>query len=181
MPTDPTLDSELATAIRRTRLVVFDFDGVFTDNTVYVFEDGREAVRCWRGDGIGLSRMKNLGIDCMILSTEVNPVVTARARKLAIACIQGQTDKRAALDLILAEKSLSFEQVAYLGNDINDLDCLAAVGLPMVVADAHADIADVARYRTQAPGGHGAVREVCDLFQRTLATDGDRKAETMRQ
>ncbi len=172
------MDPALAEIIRGIRLVVFDFDGVFTDNTVYVFEDGREAVRCWRGDGLGLARMKDLGIDCMILSTEVNPVVSARARKLGLACVQGQPDKLAALKDILAQKVLAPGQAAYVGNDINDAGCLELVGLPAVVGDADAEILGLARYRTEAPGGRGAVREVCDLFQRILAAD---REETMEK
>ncbi len=178
MRAEDALDQDLAAAIRDVRLMVFDFDGVFTDNTVYVFEDGREAVRCWRGDGLGLSRIKDLGIDCMILSTEVNPVVTARAKKLGLPCVQGQPDKAAALKDILAEKSLAPDQVAYVGNDINDTGCLELAGLPMVVADAHADVLALGRYRTVAVGGHGAVREICDLFAGVLDADQTEKAET---
>jgi 3-deoxy-D-manno-octulosonate 8-phosphate phosphatase (KDO 8-P phosphatase) len=159
--TDSTLDS----VIRRIRLVVFDFDGVFTDNTVYVLEDGREAVRCWRSDGLGLAKLPGLGIEAMILSTETNPVVAARAAKLKLPCIQGQADKGAALEGILADKGVAAEDAAYVGNDINDADCLRRVGLPITVADAHADVASLAAYRTTATGGRGAVREICDLFE----------------
>ncbi len=74
--------------LAKIRLVAFDFDGVFTDNMVYVLEDGTEAVRCFRSDGLGLQKLKNLGIETVIISTEANPVVTARARKLKIRCIQ---------------------------------------------------------------------------------------------
>lgn len=162
------MDQALAETVRRLRLVVFDFDGVFTDNTVYVFEDGREAVRCWRGDGLGVARLMEKGIDCMILSTETNPVVTARARKLGMACIQGQPDKRRALETILAEKGLAPDQAAFLGNDVNDAGCLDLVGLAMVVADAHGDVAGLADLRTEAAGGRGAVREVCDLIAGVL-------------
>jgi 3-deoxy-D-manno-octulosonate 8-phosphate phosphatase KdsC-like HAD superfamily phosphatase len=80
--------------IGRIRLIAFDFDGVFTDNMVYVFENGTEAVRCFRSDGIGLHKLKKLGIDTVIISTEANPVVSARARKLKIHCIQDCQDKR---------------------------------------------------------------------------------------
>jgi YrbI family 3-deoxy-D-manno-octulosonate 8-phosphate phosphatase len=154
--------------IRRIRLVAFDFDGVFTDNMVYVFEDGREAVRCFRSDGIGLHKLKKLGIETLIISTEANPVVSARARKLKIRCIQDCQDKRTVLEDIAREKNITLSQVAFVGNDINDLPCLECVGLPIVVQDAHQDVVSTARYQTKNPGGHGAVREVCDLFERTL-------------
>ena len=161
-------DGALAAIIHQIRLVAFDFDGVFTDNSVYVFEDGREAVRCSRSDGLGLSKLERAGIKTAIISTETNPVVAARSRKLDIRCIQGCEDKRCALERLVAEYGLSLGGVAFVGNDINDLSCLQCVGLPIVVQDAHSDVVSVARYQTRARGGHGAVREICDLFERVL-------------
>jgi 3-deoxy-D-manno-octulosonate 8-phosphate phosphatase (KDO 8-P phosphatase) len=152
--------------IRRIRLVAFDFDGVFTDNMVYVFEDGTEAVRCNRSDGIGLQKLKKMGIETVIISTEANPVVSARARKLKIPCIQDCQDKRAVLEEMAHDQGIRLSEVAFVGNDINDLPCLDYVGLPIVVQDAHQDVMSVARYQTKHPGGHGAVREVCDLFEK---------------
>ena len=154
--------------IRRIRLVAFDFDGVFTNNMVYVFEDGREAVRCFRSDGIGLHKLKKLGIETVIISTEANPVVSARAHKLKIRCIQDCQNKRAALEDIAHDQGIGLGEVAFVGNDVNDLPCLECVALPIVVQDAHQDVVSTARYQTKNPGGHGAVREVCDLFERTL-------------
>lgn len=162
------MNASLDDLIRQIRLIAFDFDGVFTDNMVYVFEDGREAVRCTRADGLGLNKLTPLGIHSVIISTETNPVVSARARKLNIRCIQGVDDKRAALDSILGEYDLTLAQAAFVGNDVNDLPCLSAVVLPIVVRDAHPDILPYARYRTKTRGGYGAVREVCDLFAQVL-------------
>jgi YrbI family 3-deoxy-D-manno-octulosonate 8-phosphate phosphatase len=156
--------------IRKIRLVVFDFDGVFTDNMVYVFEDGTEAVRCFRSDGIGLHKLKQLGIETIIISTEQNPVVSTRARKLKIRCVQNCRDKRAELEKIIQEMSISMAEVAFVGNDINDQACLTCVGMPIVVQDAHPDVQPLARYQTKRPGGFGAVREVCDLFAKALET-----------
>lgn len=156
---------ELARALR---LVAFDFDGVFTDNAVYVLETGQEMVRCSRSDGLGLNRLRSLGLELVILSTETNPVVSARARKLSLECIQGCDDKLAALDRLLGQKGLERGQAAFLGNDINDLGCLRAVGLPVSVADGHPDIMPHVRYRTRAAGGQGAVREFCDLLYQAL-------------
>jgi YrbI family 3-deoxy-D-manno-octulosonate 8-phosphate phosphatase len=155
--------------IRNIRLIAFDFDGVFTDNMVWVLQDGTEAVRCNRSDGLGLQKIKRLGIETMIISTETNPVVSARARKLNIRCLQSCEDKRKALENIVAEMGISLAEVAFVGNDTNDRECLACVGLPIVVQDAHPDVIALARYRTRANGGRGAVREICDLFERTLA------------
>jgi 3-deoxy-D-manno-octulosonate 8-phosphate phosphatase (KDO 8-P phosphatase) len=156
--------------IRKIRLIAFDFDGVFTDNMVYVFENGTEAVRCSRGDGIGLQRLKRLGIEIVIISTESNPVVSARARKLKIRCVQDCPDKRRTLENIARKEGISLSEVAFVGNDINDQACLECVALPIVVQDAHRDVIPLALYQTKNPGGYGAVREVCDLFEQTLAT-----------
>ena len=164
------LDENLKAAIRQIRLVAFDFDGVFTDNMVYVFEDGAEAVRCFRGDGIGLQKLQQLGIDSVIISTESNPVVSARARKLNIRCIQDCRDKRKTLKSVAKEVGISTDEIAFVGNDVNDLQCLTCVGLPIVVNDAHQDVIPPALYRTKNYGGYGAVREICDLFEQVLAT-----------
>ena len=158
----PSLDER----IRAVRLAAFDFDGVFTDNSVLVLEDGTEAVRCSRSDGVGLRKLERLDIGTVIISSEVNPVVSARSRKLGVRCVQGSDDKGAALDSIVREMGIGLAQVAFVGNDVNDLPCLMTVGLPIVVQDAHPDVLAYARYRTTALGGHGAVREVCDLFER---------------
>ena len=157
--------------ICRIRLVAFDFDGVFTDNMVYVFEDGTEAVRCFRSDGIGLHKLKKLGIETVIISTEANPVVSARARKLKIRCIQDCQDKRAVLEDIAQKKNITLREVAFVGNDINDLPCLECVALPIVVQDAYQDVVPTALFQTRRPGGRGAVREICDLFEQVLTRE----------
>jgi len=157
---------DLDALLRGVRLVVFDFDGVFTDNTVYVSQDGTESVRCWRGDGLGTATLKQAGVDTVIVSTETNPVVSVRSRKLAMRCVQGCDDKLGAVRALAAEFGVGLEDVAFVGNDINDLACLEAVGLPIVVQDAHHDVLAAAAYRTTARGGRGAVREVCDAIVR---------------
>ena len=165
------ITNNIKDVIEHIRLIAFDFDGVFTDNMVYVFENGFEAVRCYRSDGIGLKKLAKLGIDSVIISTEANPVVSARARKLKIRCVQDCQDKRTALEKIAKEKRISLAEVAFVGNDINDLPCLKCVALPIVVKDAYWDVVSIALYQTKNPGGHGAVREVCDLFERTLTAE----------
>ena len=163
------MDQDLQARIGQIRLVAFDFDGVFTDNMVYVFEDGTEAVKCSRGDGIGLQKLKRLGIETVIISTESNPVVSARARKLKIRCVQNCADKLKTLNDMAQEAGISLAEAAFVGNDINDLACLKHVALPIVVQDAHRDVIPLGLYQTRNPGGHGAVREVCDLFEQALA------------
>ena len=172
MPDNETPNS-IEQIIGRIRLVAFDFDGVFTDNMVYVFEDGSEAVRCNRSDGIGLQKLRQAGIETIIISTEVNPVVSARARKLRIDCIQNCLDKRAVLEERTAKIGITLDQAAFVGNDINDLGCLTAVGLPIVVKDAHPDVVAIAKYQTRNPGGHAAVREICDMIIKSLEMTND--------
>jgi sialic acid synthase len=154
----------LVAALRETRLLVLDFDGVFTDGAVYVSDEGKESVRCNRSDGLGLKRVREAGVDVCVLSTETNPVVGLRAAKLEVPCVQGQSSKIAALQKLAAERNVPLAQIAYLGNDINDAECLQAVGLPMVVQDAWPEVVPLARYRTERRGGEGAVREVADLL-----------------
>lgn len=149
--------------LARLELVVFDFDGVFTDNTVLVSEDGVESVRCWRGDGLGIAVLRELGVATFVLSTETNAVVATRCRKLGIDVRHGCADKRAELLALVGRLGVDVTRTCFVGNDINDAGCLEAVGLPVVVADAHPDVVPLARIKTTAPGGHGAVREVCDL------------------
>ncbi len=158
------IDSTLGELIRSIRLVVFDFDGVFTDNAVYFSQDGVEMVRCWRSDGLGLRRLEKVGLQLVVVSTEENPIVSKRCAKMKVRCQQGCADKVAALESLSRELGIAFAEMAYLGNDINDADCLRRVGLPMVVADAYPEVLPLAKLKTEAKGGHGAVREVCDLL-----------------
>ena len=159
------VEEDLINLIRSIRILVFDFDGVFTDNQVIVSEDGTESVLCNRSDGLGIVRLRQSDLHLMVLSTEVNPVVSARCRKLKIECVQGCEDKLVKLAEILEEKGLSFASAAFMGNDVNDLQCLQKVALPIVVSDAHPAVISSAKYITQTRGGHGAVREICDLFE----------------
>ena len=133
--------NDIKPIIRRIRLVAFDFDGVFTDNMVYVFENGTEAVRCTRGDGIGLQKLRQIGIDTVIISTEANPVVSARARKLKIDCVQNCMDKRGVLEDRIAKIGISLNQVAFVGNDINDLACLMSFRSPVIKPKIRGDTA----------------------------------------
>ncbi|MGE5340704.1 MAG: KdsC family phosphatase [Candidatus Omnitrophota bacterium] len=146
------------------RLAVFDFDGVFTDNRVLVLQDGTEAVFCNRSDGLGLGRLIKNGIETLVLSKETNPVVSARCRKLALPCIQSCDNKRETLLAISKEKDIPLSQIAYVGNDINDIECLEIVGFPVCVADAYPEVKPYAKWITTANGGYGAVREFCDLI-----------------
>jgi len=144
------------------RLAVFDFDGVFTDNRVWVNEHGEESVCCSRSDGLGLRRLDDVGVPYLIVSTEANPVVQARAAKLRAACVNGVDDKLAVVEEQAGRRGVSLADVAYVGNDVNDAPCLQAVGLPVVPSDAWPEVVALARWVLERPGGGGCVREFCD-------------------
>lgn len=146
--------------------VVTDFDGVHTDDTALLDQHGVETVRVSRSDGMGVSLLRRAGVPMLILSTEANPVVTARARKLGVDVVQHCDDKAAALRAWAAEHRLPLSRIAYLGNDVNDLPCLEIVGWPVVVPDAHPRVRAAARVVLDTPGGDGAVR---DLAERVLS------------
>jgi 3-deoxy-D-manno-octulosonate 8-phosphate phosphatase (KDO 8-P phosphatase) len=152
--------TDLQPLLRRVRLVVFDFDGVFTDNRVWVNERGEEMLAFSRSDGLGLRRLEAVGVRPLVVSTEPNPIVGARADKLRIECAQGIDDKLAVLEERRGDVALT--EVAYIGNDINDAACLRAVGLPVVPADAWPEVVPLARWVLSRPGGGGCVREFCD-------------------
>jgi 3-deoxy-D-manno-octulosonate 8-phosphate phosphatase (KDO 8-P phosphatase) len=154
------LKNELLASVR---LIAFDFDGVFTDNTVYVSQNGIESVRCWRSDGLGLARLCEVGVQAFIISTETNPVVSVRAKKLKLPCKQGVKDKAAEILATCKEFQISPQQAMFVGNDINDIPAFQSIGIPVGVADAYTEIYPYVLYRTQRPGGFGAVREICDL------------------
>ncbi len=144
------------------KLVVFDFDGCFTDNKVYVSEDGKESVRCSRSDGVGIKMLQGAKIDVLVISQESNPVVEKRCEKLGIVGYAPVLDKFKWLEKYLW---LGIENVAYFGNDLNDFECLQAVGLPGCPSDAHPQVLGYCLtngFVTKAKGGDGAVREFCE-------------------
>ncbi len=145
-------------------LVVFDFDGVMTDNHAWVDQDGREAVMVNRADGMGISLLRKAGIPAMVLSTETNPVVAARCRKLNLPVIQSLEEKAPALRAWLETHHLDPAGTIYLGNDVNDLPCFPLVGCAVAVADAHPQVLAQADLILQHNGGQGAVRELCELL-----------------
>lgn len=149
------------------RAVVTDFDGVHTDDTAIVDADGGERVRVSREDGMGVSLLRRAGIPMLILSTEVNPVVRARADKLRVPVLHGIDDKESALRRWADENAVALADIAYLGNDVNDLPAMRIVGWPIAVADAHPLVREEARVVLERRGGDGAVRE---LVERVLSS-----------
>ncbi|MFJ3866532.1 cytidylyltransferase domain-containing protein [Streptomyces nigra] len=140
--------------------VVLDFDGTQTDDRVLIDSDGREFVAVHRGDGLGIAALRRSGLKLLILSTEQNPVVAARARKLRIPVLHGVDRKDLALKQWCEEQGIAPERVLYVGNDVNDLPCFALAGWPVAVASAHDVVRGAARAVTTAPGGDGAIREI---------------------
>jgi D-sedoheptulose 7-phosphate isomerase len=154
-------------AMRKLALLVYDFDGVMTDNRVFVREDGMESVVCNRADGLGINIIKGLNIPQIILSTEQNPVVAARARKVGVPAIQGAGDKRQALLDYCAKNTINLEQVCFVGNDVNDLDAMHICGYKICPSDAHPDVLVHADLVVQAKGGAGVIRELAATLERT--------------
>lgn len=149
-------------SLSEVELIIFDFDGVFTDNTVYISQDNRESVRCWRSDGLGLQKLRDIGVKLHIVSSEVNSIVTLRAQKINVDCLQGVINKAKAVEAICAKYSIQERNAMFVGNDINDISALEIVGFPVGVADSYEEIYPYILYRTKRAGGMGAVRELCD-------------------
>lgn len=158
--------------------IVFDFDGVFTDNAVYVSDEGREFVRCSRSDGLGLDLLRRYRdrvaptLEIFVLSTETNPVVTARAKKMKLACRQSVNDKVRAVDEYFAERrpgdATPYAGLLFVGNDLNDLALIQRAAYSVVPSDAHVLVREAARFTLPETGGHGFVRA---LIERLLRID----------
>jgi N-acylneuraminate cytidylyltransferase len=146
------------------QLIVYDFDGVMTDNRVSLDESGIESVRVNRSDGLAISRIREMGIPQLILSTEKNRVVEKRAAKLGIPYLSGISDKKETLREYLAKKDIDKNKVIYVGNDINDLAVMNYVGFPVAPNDASMEIKKIARTVTIAQGGRGVIRELLDIL-----------------
>lgn len=144
--------------------VVFDFDGVMTDNRVITTQDATESVSCDRSDGLGIAALRKAGIRLQVISTEVNSVVAARCAKLKIPCIHGEEDKASRLKQWLADENIDPTKTIYVGNDRNDSKCLELVGCPVAVADAYPEALQRALIVLNREGGKGAVRELCDMI-----------------
>lgn len=159
------MDQKLKTKFRNCKLLVLDFDGVMTDNMVFIDSKGNEFVRCNKSDGLilGLLR-KHTSVLPVILSSEKNKTVAARGKKLHLEVFQGEDDKKAVLEKIMISKKINPENVCYVGNDLNDLNCFSLVGLSVAVSDSCGQLKKMAKYTTKASGGYGAVREVCELI-----------------
>lgn len=143
-------------------VLIYDFDGVMTDNKVLLSQDGIELVQVTRADGLGVDMIRNLGIKQMILSTETNPVVGKRAEKLRIDAVTGCKDKKEYIDSYCAKEGITFENVLYVGNDLNDLEAMQNAGFSLAPKDAHPLIRKTADLVTCAKGGQGVIKELAE-------------------
>ena len=142
--------------------IIFDFDGVLTDNRVLVDQEGREWVSCHRGDGLAFDVFRKLGVLVYILSTEKNPVVSARAKKLKVPVLQGINDKVETLTELTKEKNLKFDKLLYVGNDLNDLGAMNLCGYSACPADSHSEIKSLSTVVLKSNGGTGIARELLE-------------------
>ncbi len=150
---------------RKVKLLSMDFDGIMTDGCVYTDQDGKETVRCSRKDGLGILMMLKNNIDVVVISKEANPVVSARCKKIKAECYQKVEDgdsKLSILKRVANNKELTLDEIAYMGDDLNDIAVLKEVGLSITVADGHSYTKKICDYVTKAKGGEHAVREICE-------------------
>jgi N-acylneuraminate cytidylyltransferase len=145
-------------------LLLLDFDGVLTDNRVWVDQDGRESVAANRSDSYGIGLLRRAGVETMVISKETNPVVAARCGKMNVPFIQGEDDKATAVIKVLAERKVDPAHAIFVCNDVNDLPCFPLVGWAVAVADALPEVVRQADFVLTRSGGHAAVRELCDLI-----------------
>ncbi len=142
--------------------VVFDFDGVLTNNKVFVDQDGREIVCCSRADGLAFDILQKIPLKLFILSTETNSVVVRRGEKLRVPVFQGSKDKRKTLEELCKKENLSVSKILYVGNDVNDYQAMQISGFSACPADSHPSILEIATFRLKTNGGQGVVRELVE-------------------
>jgi len=142
---------------------IFDFDGVLTNNLVFVDQDGKESVSCNRSDGLAFDVLRKLKKPSYILSTEKNPIVSARAKKLKIQAIQGVEDKVKELLSLAKTNEYNLNRILYVGNDINDYKAMKLCGYSACPSDSHEKIRSIATFVLQKKGGNGVIRELLEV------------------
>jgi N-acylneuraminate cytidylyltransferase/3-deoxy-D-manno-octulosonate 8-phosphate phosphatase (KDO 8-P phosphatase) len=147
-------------------LIVLDFDGVLTDNSVYVDSSGNETVRCNRGDGLAFDVLRKINKPVFILSTEENKVVIERANKLKVKVLNGVSNKDSELLIFIEENGFSLEKTLYVGNDINDYLAMNMCGYSICPSDSHRDIKRISNIVLRSSGGNGVIREILEDVMR---------------
>lgn len=150
--------------LKGVKLIIYDFDGVFTDNKVIVNEDGVESVIVNRADGLAVSIIKKMKIPQLIITTETNKVVQMRAKKLDIPLISEVDDKKSAVMQYCKKNGISPRDVAYVGNDLNDLEAMDIIGYPICPSDACEEIKKISVFILDTPGGQGVAREMLNYL-----------------
>ena len=141
---------------------IFDFDGVLTNNLVHLDQNGKESVSCSRADGLAFDVLRKLDKPAFILSTENNPVVTMRAKKLKIPVVQGVDDKVEAIKKLVNKNSYNLKNILYVGNDLNDYLVMQLCGYAICPADSHSKIKEISDVVLKKNGGNGVVRELLE-------------------
>jgi 3-deoxy-D-manno-octulosonate 8-phosphate phosphatase (KDO 8-P phosphatase) len=155
----------LAGRLRDIRLLSLDVDGVLTDGGLYYADDGSQLRKFNVKDGMGMQMARKAGVEVAIITASDTPSITHRGHKLGLVEVHvGVEDKLAALTDIAARLGIPLSRVAHVGDDVNDIPVLEAVGLPMTVADAVPEVLRRVRHVTRRNGGQGAVREICDAI-----------------
>lgn len=145
-------------------LIIYDFDGVMTNNTVIIDQNGNESIIVNRSDGLAISEIKKYNIKQIIISTEKNPIVQRRAEKLNIPCINAVENKKTVVEYYINDLNIDKNKVIYVGNDINDLESMQFVGLPVAPLDAHESIKKICKFITKSKGGDGVIRDLLDIL-----------------
>lgn len=149
----------------RIRLLIFDVDGVLTDGSLYLGDDGQEYKAFHSRDGHGIKMLQANGVQAAVITGRTSRVVIHRMDNLGIKHVyQGQEDKRVALDDLLTRLSVTGDEAAYVGDDVVDLPAMRRVGLAIAVQDAHPAVKRHAHWQTPSRGGRGAARDVCELL-----------------
>ena len=141
---------------------IFDFDGVLTNNLVYLDQNGKESVSCSRADGLAFDVLRKLDKPAFILSTENNPVVTMRAKKLKVSVVQGVADKVEAIKKLVNKNNYNLKNILYVGNDLNDYLVMQLCGYTACPADSHPKIKEISGNILTSKGGNGVVRELLE-------------------
>ena len=159
------LDNESAKLLRSVKLLSCDVDGVLTDGGLYYDSEGRETRRFHVLDGLGIQNLMDAGVQVCIISRSTTTAIAHRAKALGIEhCYLGVKNKLKTMHHLLEELKLDLKDVAHVGDDLNDLELLLAVGLPLTVPRAVKEVKDVAKFITEKNGGDGAVREITDMI-----------------
>ena len=165
------LPDSVASRAKSIRLIAFDVDGIMTDGGLYLSDSGEEFKRFNSLDGHGLKMLKASGVELAIITGRTSRCVEQRAHNLGITHLyQGAADKLAAIQTLLAQLKLPLNATAFMGDDVVDLPVMLRVGLAISVPDAPQGVRDRAHYITQRDGGHGAVREACELLMSAQGT-----------